>query len=106
MFFDKGHRGRPEVHISREQLETFYNANYKGTQMAKQFSCCNNVVYKRLKEEGFSLKGRYSLEGDDDALDEKTKDIHNAFPNAGSKVNMVYVIELYLVLWTYGPIDM
>jgi len=55
--------------------------------MAKQFSCSSNVVYNRLKEEGFSLKDRYSLEGDDDGLDDKTKEIHNSFPNAGSKVN-------------------
>lgn len=62
-----------------------HNLNFTASQMAEQFQCSVQLIYKSLYDAGLKQRTRYS-NLDDTALDEKIHELQDQYPNAGSVV--------------------
>ncbi|CAG2221929.1 unnamed protein product [Mytilus edulis] len=85
-----GERGRPQFDIPLEQLKMFHDFGFTAKKMAQHFGCSTVLVYKRLKEEGISQRGKYT-DISDQQLDEKIESIHSNHPNTGSVMMAGYL---------------
>ncbi|CAC5379132.1 unnamed protein product [Mytilus coruscus] len=75
--------GRPKVVIPLNQLQMLHDLNFTASQMAEQFQCSVQLIYKSLYDAGLKKRTRYS-NLDDTALDEKIHELQDQYPNAGS----------------------
>ena len=79
-----GFRGRPKFDISCEQLEYFLDNGFKATEIAKMLCVSVKTVYRRLEENGLSMRDTYAVLTEQE-LDEIIKNVLVEFPNCGYK---------------------
>ena len=80
-----GWKGQPKVQISIDQLKLLHSEGFSAKQMSEMLHCSTQLVYKRLCEAGIHQRDKYCNTHSTD-LDAKVSELHEAFPNSGTKV--------------------
>ena len=79
-----GLNGRPKSDISCKQLEYFLENGFKATDIAKMLCISVKTVYRRLEENGLSIRDTYAILTAQE-LDDIVRNIIQEFSNCGYK---------------------
>lgn len=79
-----GFKGRPKFDIPREQLQHLIDVGFKATDIDKMLCISEKTVYRRLEENGKSIRDTYANMTAHE-LDDIIKEVLRQFPNSGHK---------------------
>ena len=79
-----GCKGRPRFDIPSERLEYLLQNGFKVTDIAEMLCVSVKTVYRRLEENGMSVRNTYASITDEE-LDDIIKSVLHDFPNSGYK---------------------
>lgn len=79
-----GFKGRPKFDIPREQLQHLIDVRFKETDIDKMLCISEKTVYRRLEENGKSIRDTYANMTAHE-LDDIIKEVLRQFPNSGYK---------------------
>lgn len=79
-----GFKGRPKFDIPREQLQHLIDVGFKATDIDKMLCISEKTVYRRLEENGKSIRDTYANMTAHE-LDDIIKEVLRQFPNSGYK---------------------
>lgn len=79
-----GFKGRPKLDIPHELLQYLLDNGFKATDIANMLCISEKTVYRRLAENGMSVRDTYANLTEQE-LDAIIKDILHEFPNSGYK---------------------
>uniref|UniRef100_A0A3B5MQC0 Integrase core domain-containing protein n=1 Tax=Xiphophorus couchianus TaxID=32473 RepID=A0A3B5MQC0_9TELE len=100
-----GGRGRPAIHITREQINFLLAQGHTVKRMANIFGCSTSFLYKKSKALGVPIRGRLAAVTDED-LETNIRQLQSLY----LKISGIYfrVDDLELNLWgfvVHGGID-
>ena len=95
-----GLKGRPRFDISLEQLSYLLDNGFKVTDIASLLCVSSKTVYRRLEENGLSVRGTYARLTDTE-LDDMVKSILQEFPNSGYKSMLGHLLSKGLKVQEY-----
>ena len=79
-----GFKGRPQFDIPHEQLQYLVDNGFKATDIANMLCISEKTVYRRLSENGMSVRDTYANLTEQE-LDAIIEDVLHEFPNSGYK---------------------
>lgn len=83
-----GHRGRPSLAVTREQIELLFNQGFKVKAMARILGCSSSYLHKKMKYFRISMRNRFTDITDAD-LHDHVRRLHEQFPRSGSEVRIL-----------------
>lgn len=83
--FVSGRRGRPAIHVTRDQIDFLMKQGNTVKRMAKSLGCSSSFLYKRLKLLGIPVRRRFSVI-DDEELEHHVRWLQCLYPNSGYEV--------------------
>ncbi|XP_014830574.1 PREDICTED: uncharacterized protein LOC106908860 isoform X1 [Poecilia mexicana] len=80
-----GGRGRPAIHITREQMDFLLAQGHTVKRMANIFGCSASFLYKKSKALGVPIRGRLAAVTDED-LETNIRQLQSLYPNSGTEM--------------------
>ncbi|XP_008404614.1 uncharacterized protein LOC103463179 isoform X1 [Poecilia reticulata] len=80
-----GGRGRPTIHITREQIDFLLAQGHTVKRMANILGCSASFLYKKSKALGVPIRGRLAAVTDED-LETNIRQLQSLDPNSGTEM--------------------
>ncbi|XP_049898945.1 uncharacterized protein LOC126389342 isoform X1 [Epinephelus moara] len=79
---NSGRRGRPAIHVTRDQIDFLMKQGNTVKRIAKILGCSSSFLYKRTKLLGIPVRRRFSVI-DDEELERHVRRLQGLYPNSG-----------------------